>query len=149
MAYSPLGSMAEKRRQKTPAAPKLDDPILSAMGDKYKKTTVQIVLRYLVSLLLIPKPRTLAIFCQEREIQIVAYSPLGTMTEKMRQKTPTAPKLDFSILSAMGDRYKNTTVEIVLRYLVSMLLIPKPRSLTTPFSPPWEKCTRRLLCRLC
>lgn len=42
--------MPESRAKNPEApAPKLDDPILTEIGKKYKKSTVQVVLRYLVS----------------------------------------------------------------------------------------------------
>lgn len=41
--------MPEMRNKGDPLpAPQMDDPILSAMATKYNKTTIQIVLRYLV-----------------------------------------------------------------------------------------------------
>lgn len=50
MAYTPLGSMPEPRaKDKNSPAPKLDDPILTEIGKKYGKSTVQVVLRYAVS----------------------------------------------------------------------------------------------------
>lgn len=53
VAYTPLGQMPESRSTKDTPAPHLDDPILTAMGKKYNKSTVQIVLRYLVCKLFI------------------------------------------------------------------------------------------------
>jgi len=74
--------------------------------------------------------KKLVTFCQERGIQIVAYSPLGSMVEGRRQSTPAAPKLNDPTLSAMADKYKKSTVQIVLRYLLDRNLIPIPKSVT-------------------
>ncbi|XP_077283001.1 aldo-keto reductase AKR2E4-like isoform X2 [Arctopsyche grandis] len=70
-------------------------------------------------------------FCKEKDIHIVAYTPLGSMPES-RAKNPNAPapKLDDPILSAMGEKYKKNTVQIVLRYLIDRGLIVIPKSST-------------------
>ena len=47
MAYSPFGFLVSRNNPNAPP-PRIDDPLLVEMANKYKKTTSQIVLRYLV-----------------------------------------------------------------------------------------------------
>lgn len=57
-AYSPFGSPA--RPWKKPGDPDVsfDDPKLVAIGNKYGKTTAQVILRYLIELGTIPIPKS-------------------------------------------------------------------------------------------
>lgn len=47
MAYSPFGSLVLRYGEQQPG-PKIDDPTLVEMAQKYNKTTPQIALRWLV-----------------------------------------------------------------------------------------------------
>lgn len=47
MAYSPFGFLVSRNNPNAPP-PRSDDPLLTVMANKYKKSTGQIVLRYLV-----------------------------------------------------------------------------------------------------
>lgn len=49
MGYSPFGSLVA-RHGSTVEGPKIDDPVLSSIAQKYGKTTPQIVLRWQVSI---------------------------------------------------------------------------------------------------
>lgn len=64
--------------------------------------------------------KKLIALCKEKDIHVVAYTPLGSMPES-RAKNPEAPapKLDDPILTEIGKKYKKSTVQVVLRYLVS------------------------------
>lgn len=61
--------------------------------------------------------RKLINFCKEREIIITAYSPVARAN--VEQKTPAFlfdPKVQ-----KIADKYKKTTAQITLRYLVSII----------------------------
>ncbi|XP_049879147.1 aldo-keto reductase AKR2E4-like [Pectinophora gossypiella] len=57
MAYSPFGFLVTRKRDDVPP-PRYDDPALVKIGEKYGKTTGQVVLRYLVDRGLIPIPKS-------------------------------------------------------------------------------------------
>ncbi|XP_076252981.1 aldo-keto reductase family 1 member B1-like isoform X2 [Rhynchophorus ferrugineus] len=57
-AYSPFGSPARPWRKPDEPVVDLDDPKLIAIGQKYGKTTAQIILRYLIQLDVIPIPKS-------------------------------------------------------------------------------------------
>ncbi|XP_072937720.1 aldo-keto reductase AKR2E4-like [Epargyreus clarus] len=57
MAYSPFGSLVSRHGMQF-SGPKIDDPVLSAIGEKYGKTTPQVVLRWLVDRNIVPVPKT-------------------------------------------------------------------------------------------
>lgn len=68
--------------------------------------------------------KKLVSFCKDKDIQVVAYCPLGSMAEKrFPNGTHTSnrdPHLDDPILTAIGTKYNKTTVQVVLRYLVKI-----------------------------
>ncbi|CAG9791299.1 unnamed protein product [Diatraea saccharalis] len=57
MAYSPFGFLVTRKSEMAPP-PRVDDPALVKIADKYGKSTAQIVLRYLVERGLIPIPKS-------------------------------------------------------------------------------------------
>ncbi|XP_050353385.1 aldo-keto reductase AKR2E4-like [Nymphalis io] len=57
MAYSPFGFTVSRNNPDAPP-PRSDDPVLVAMANKYKKSTSQIVLRYLIDRGLVPIPKS-------------------------------------------------------------------------------------------
>jgi len=70
-------------------------------------------------------------FCKEHGIEIMAYTPLGSMPEpRAKDKDSPAPKIDDPILTEIGNKYNKTTVQVVLRYSVDRGLIPIPKSVT-------------------
>ncbi|CAK1541778.1 unnamed protein product [Leptosia nina] len=58
MAYAPFGFMVPRFVSYRPIRPKIDDPYLTKLGEKYGKDTTQIVLRYLIDRNTIPIPRS-------------------------------------------------------------------------------------------
>ncbi|XP_053617228.1 aldo-keto reductase AKR2E4-like [Plodia interpunctella] len=59
MAYSPFGFLVTRtRHNSTTPPPKIDDPVLVKIAQKYGKTTGQIVLRYSLDRDLIPVPKS-------------------------------------------------------------------------------------------
>ncbi|XP_052757097.1 aldo-keto reductase AKR2E4-like isoform X2 [Galleria mellonella] len=57
MGYSPFGSLVTRFGETKPG-PKIDDPTLMKIAQKYGKTTPQVVLRWLVDRKIIPIPKT-------------------------------------------------------------------------------------------
>ncbi|CAH2238449.1 jg13087 [Pararge aegeria aegeria] len=57
MAFSPFGFLVSRSRPDSPP-PRVDDPILVQMANKYNKSTGQIVLRYLIERGLVPIPKS-------------------------------------------------------------------------------------------
>ncbi|XP_050359244.1 aldo-keto reductase AKR2E4-like isoform X2 [Nymphalis io] len=57
MGFSPFGSLVMRYGMQFPG-PKLDNPVLMEIANKYKKTTPQVVLRWLVDRNIIPIPKT-------------------------------------------------------------------------------------------
>ncbi|KAI5641635.1 aldo/keto reductase family domain-containing protein [Phthorimaea operculella] len=57
MAYSPFGYLVDRKTPNAPP-PKIDDPYLVKLAQKYGKSTTQIVLRYLIDRDLIPIPKS-------------------------------------------------------------------------------------------
>ncbi|XP_072934253.1 aldo-keto reductase AKR2E4-like [Epargyreus clarus] len=57
MAYSPFGFLVSRGTSNAPP-PRVDDPLLVSMAQKYGKTTSQIVLRYLIERGLTPIPKS-------------------------------------------------------------------------------------------
>jgi len=70
-------------------------------------------------------------FCQQRDIQVVAYSPLGSAHRPWGKKEqPTL--LDDPKIIAMAQKYKKSPAQIVLRFQVQrgVAVIPKTSNLT-------------------
>uniref|UniRef100_A0A2A4IW06 NADP-dependent oxidoreductase domain-containing protein n=1 Tax=Heliothis virescens TaxID=7102 RepID=A0A2A4IW06_HELVI len=57
MGYSPFGSLVMRYGMQFPG-PKMDDPVLVSIAEKYGKTTAQVVLRWLVDRNVVPIPKT-------------------------------------------------------------------------------------------
>lgn len=67
--------------------------------------------------------KKLIAFCKEHGIEVMAYTPLGSMPEpRAKDKNSPAPKLDDPILTEIGNKYGKSTVQVVLRYAVSNIL---------------------------
>ncbi|XP_060808756.1 aldo-keto reductase AKR2E4-like [Amyelois transitella] len=56
--YSPFGELVSSRASDSSPPPRIDDPKLVAIAEKYNKTVPQIALRYLVELGVIPIPKS-------------------------------------------------------------------------------------------
>ncbi|XP_022817294.1 aldo-keto reductase AKR2E4-like isoform X1 [Spodoptera litura] len=59
MGYSPFGSLVKRFGMDFPG-PKMDDPVLTSLAQKYEKTPAQIVLRWLVDRNVVPIPKTVS-----------------------------------------------------------------------------------------
>nr|QLI61987.1 aldehyde reductase 4 [Streltzoviella insularis] len=65
-------------------------------------------------------------FCKRNDIVVMAYSPFGSLFDKT--DVPPPPRADDSTLVAFAQKYKKTTPQIVLKYLVQRGLVPIPKS---------------------
>ncbi|KAH9632848.1 hypothetical protein HF086_013635, partial [Spodoptera exigua] len=74
MGYTPFGSLFYNKAQKTAPPPRVDDPALVEIANKYQKTVPQIALRYLVELGVIPIPKSLTKFRIEQNVQVFDFS---------------------------------------------------------------------------
>ncbi|CAH0404275.1 unnamed protein product [Chilo suppressalis] len=73
MAYSPFGSLVSRFGMQMPG-PKMDDPVLTEIANKYKKTTLQVVLRWLVDRKIVPIAKSLHAKRQAENINIFDFS---------------------------------------------------------------------------
>ncbi|CAH0698122.1 unnamed protein product [Spodoptera exigua] len=74
MGYTPFGSLFYNKAQKTAPPPRVDDPALVEIANKYQKTVPQIALRYLVELGVIPIPKSLTKSRIEQNVQVFDFS---------------------------------------------------------------------------
>ncbi|KAL0809817.1 hypothetical protein ABMA28_011309 [Loxostege sticticalis] len=72
MAYTPFGSLFEHDNEAP--LPRVNDPTLVGIADKYKKTTPQVVLKYLVQRGLVPIPKSVHKNRIEQNIDIFDFT---------------------------------------------------------------------------
>lgn len=65
-------------------------------------------------------------FCKENQIAVMAYTPFGSLFSDSTEPPP--PRFNDPILISIADKYKKTTPQIVLRYLIQRGVIPIPKS---------------------
>lgn len=58
-------------------------------------------------------------FCKERDIAITAYSPLGSPKRLWAKPDDSQVAIDHPIIAKIGEKYKKSPAQVVLRYLVS------------------------------
>lgn len=66
--------------------------------------------------------------CKARGIEIVAYSPFGSPDRPWQKPEDPVVKLDDPKLVAIGKKFKKTSAQIILRYLVEIGTCPIPKS---------------------
>ncbi|CAG4949233.1 unnamed protein product [Parnassius apollo] len=71
--YTPFGSIFPNKARSDAPPPRVDDPTLVQIANKYNKTVPQIVLRYLVELNVIPIPKTVTKSRVEQNIDIFDF----------------------------------------------------------------------------
>ncbi|XP_062054046.1 aldo-keto reductase family 1 member D1-like isoform X2 [Lepus europaeus] len=67
-------------------------------------------------------------FCQQHDIVIVAYSPLGTARNPDWVNISSPPLLKDTLLNSLGKKYKKTAAQIVLRFNVQRGVVVIPKS---------------------
>ncbi|XP_028039842.1 aldo-keto reductase AKR2E4-like isoform X1 [Bombyx mandarina] len=82
MGYSPFGSLVA-RHGSTVEGPKMDDPVLSSIAQKYGKTTPQIVLRWQIERKVVPIPKTVNPKRLEENINIFDFTLTPDEVEKI------------------------------------------------------------------
>ncbi|CAH0716832.1 unnamed protein product, partial [Brenthis ino] len=65
-------------------------------------------------------------FAKENNIQVMAYTPFGSLFSK--SSTPPPPRADHPTLLNLGKKYGKSAPQIVLRYLVQRGVVPIPKS---------------------
>ncbi|XP_053621496.1 aldo-keto reductase AKR2E4-like [Plodia interpunctella] len=74
MGYTPFGSLFPSKARADAPPPRVDDPKLLDIANKYNKTVPQITLRYLVELGIIPIPKSLTKTRIEQNIAVFDFS---------------------------------------------------------------------------
>lgn len=67
-------------------------------------------------------------FCKERDIVLVAYSPLTRPHSYLKDPTLPKPALLDERVAEIGKKYGKTPTQVVLRYLVELGVVPIPKS---------------------
>ncbi|XP_060052632.1 aldo-keto reductase family 1 member D1 isoform X2 [Erinaceus europaeus] len=96
--------------------------ILSKPGLKYKPVSNQVECHPYFA-----QPKLLK-FCQQHDIVIVAYSPLGTSRNPLWVNVATPALLEDSLLNSLGKKYNKTAAQIVLRFNVQRGVVVIPKS---------------------
>ncbi|XP_075988451.1 aldo-keto reductase AKR2E4-like [Anticarsia gemmatalis] len=84
MGYSPFGSLVMRYGLQFPG-PKMDDPLLVGLGQKYGKTPAQIVLRWAVDRGVVPIPKTIKPSRLTENISIFDFKLTPDEIEKINQ----------------------------------------------------------------
>ncbi|CAK1549083.1 unnamed protein product [Leptosia nina] len=74
MGYTPFGSLFHNKAKADAPPPRVDDPEMVEMANRYNKTVPQIALRYLVEIGVIPLPKSLTKSRIEQNIDIFDFS---------------------------------------------------------------------------
>ncbi|KAF9823154.1 hypothetical protein SFRURICE_016047 [Spodoptera frugiperda] len=85
MGYTPFGSLFYNKAQETAPPPRVDDPALVEIANKYNKTVPQVALRYLVELGVIPIPKSLTKSRIEQNLQVFDFSLSPAERELLRR----------------------------------------------------------------
>ncbi|XP_012785070.2 aldo-keto reductase family 1 member D1-like [Ochotona princeps] len=67
-------------------------------------------------------------FCQQHDIVIIAYSPLGTARNPKWVNTSSPPLLEDALLNSLGKKYKKTAAQIALRFNIQRGVVVIPKS---------------------
>uniref|UniRef100_A0A8C6IGB0 Aldo-keto reductase family 1, member D1 n=1 Tax=Mus spicilegus TaxID=10103 RepID=A0A8C6IGB0_MUSSI len=98
--------------------------ILNKPGLKYKPVTNQVECHpYFTQTKLLK-------FCQQHDIVIVAYSPLGTCRNPSWVNVSSPPLLNDELLTSLGKKYNKTQAQIVLRFNIQRGIVVIPKSFT-------------------
>ncbi|KAM7120048.1 aldo-keto reductase family 1 member D1 isoform 2-T2 [Molossus nigricans] len=96
--------------------------ILKKPGLKYKPVCNQVECHpYFTQ----PKLRK---FCQQHDIVIVAYSPLGTSRNPAWVNTASPPLLKNELLNSLGKKYNKTAAQVALRFNIQRGVVVIPKS---------------------
>ncbi|CAH7471333.1 Akr1d1 [Phodopus roborovskii] len=96
--------------------------ILNKPGLKYKPVSNQVECHPYFT-----QPKLLK-FCQQHDIVIVAYSPLGTCRNPMWVNVSSPSLLKDKLLNSLGKRYNKTAAQIGLRFNIQRGVVVIPKS---------------------
>ncbi|OBS80602.1 hypothetical protein A6R68_21198, partial [Neotoma lepida] len=96
--------------------------ILNKPGLKYKPVTNQVECHPYFT-----QPKLLK-FCQQHDIVIVAYSPLGTCRNPMWVNVSSPSLLEDKLLNSLGEKYNKTAAQIALRFNIQRGVVVIPKS---------------------
>ncbi|XP_005882553.1 PREDICTED: 3-oxo-5-beta-steroid 4-dehydrogenase isoform X2 [Myotis brandtii] len=72
--------------------------------------------------------RKLLEFCQQHDIVIVAYSPLGTSRNPLWVNVSIPPLLKDELLNSLGKKYNKTAAQVALRFNIQRGIVVIPKS---------------------
>lgn len=98
--------------------------ILNKPGLKYKPVTNQVECHPYFT-----QPKLLK-FCQQHDIVVVAYSPLGTCRNPLWVNVSSPPLLKDELLISLGRKYNKTAAQIGLRFNIQRGVVVIPKSFT-------------------
>ncbi|CAB3223164.1 unnamed protein product, partial [Arctia plantaginis] len=84
MSYTPFGSLFYNKASSNAPPPRIDEPALVTMANKYNKTVPQITLRYLVELGTIPLPKSITKSRIEENINICDFELISSDREILK-----------------------------------------------------------------
>ncbi|XP_006910550.1 3-oxo-5-beta-steroid 4-dehydrogenase isoform X2 [Pteropus alecto] len=67
-------------------------------------------------------------FCQQHDIVLVAYSPLGTSRNPFWVNVSSPPLLKDPLLNSLGKKYNKTAAQVVLRFNIQRGVVVIPKS---------------------
>ncbi|XP_011357804.1 3-oxo-5-beta-steroid 4-dehydrogenase isoform X2 [Pteropus vampyrus] len=67
-------------------------------------------------------------FCQQHDIVLVAYSPLGTSRNPFWVNLSSPPLLKDPLLNSLGKKYNKTAAQVVLRFNIQRGVVVIPKS---------------------
>ncbi|XP_037692005.1 aldo-keto reductase family 1 member D1 [Choloepus didactylus] len=96
--------------------------ILNKPGLKYKPVNNQVECHPYFT-----QPKLLK-FCQEHDIVITAYSPLGTSRDSVWVNLSSPPLLKDALLNSLGKKYNKTAAQVALRFNIQRGVVVIPKS---------------------
>ncbi|XP_036184459.1 aldo-keto reductase family 1 member D1 isoform X2 [Myotis myotis] len=96
--------------------------ILNKPGLKYKPVSNQVECHPYFT------QRKLLEFCQQHDIVIVAYSPLGTSRNPLWVNVSIPPLLKDELLNSLGKKYNKTAAQVALRFNIQRRIVVIPKS---------------------
>ncbi|XP_076999958.1 aldo-keto reductase family 1 member D1 [Tamandua tetradactyla] len=96
--------------------------ILNKPGLKYKPVNNQVECHPYFT-----QPKLLK-FCQQHDIVITAYSPLGTARNPEWVNVSSPPLLEDALLNSLGKKYNKTAAQIALRFNIQRGVVVIPKS---------------------
>lgn len=84
MGYTPFGSLFYQKAKSDAPPPRVDEPALVEIAQKYKKTVPQVTLRYLIELGVIPLPKSVTKSRIEQNLNVFDFELTAAERETLR-----------------------------------------------------------------